>query len=221
MQSRNRDRKQEVNKMKQDLKDYIQKLGKLGKDRFILLFLAGILLVVIAMPLPQEKQNSKQSTTKNQAAADQTTAVNDKGGAGGETELTTTQYGAYLQKQLETFLSSVEGVGKVKVCLTMQTSRELVPAHNTPYTRKNEEETDENGKRTLTETQNDAEIILYEQADGSQSPLIIRQIEPTVRGVVVAAQGAGSQKVQNEIVELLEALFGIEAHKIKIVKLTT
>ena len=79
----------------------------------------------------------------------------------------------------------------------------------------------ENGKRTLTETQNDAQIILYEQADGSQSPLIIRQIEPTVRGVVVAAQGAGSQKVQNEIVELLEALFGIEAHKIKIVKLTT
>ena len=46
--------------MKPDLKDYIQKLGKLGKDRFILLFLAGILLVVIAMPLPQEKQNSKQ-----------------------------------------------------------------------------------------------------------------------------------------------------------------
>lgn len=131
------------------------------------------------------------------------------------------QYGVYLQKQLETFLSSVEGVGKVKVCLTMQTSKELVPAHNTPYTRKSEEETDENGKRTLTETQNDAQIILYEQADGSQSPLIIRQIEPTVRGVVVAAQGAGSQKVQNEIVELLEALFGIEAHKIKIVKLTT
>ena len=75
------------------------------------------------------------------------------------------QYGAYLQKQLETFLSSVDGVGRVKVCLTMQTSKELVPAHNTPYTRKSEEETDENGKRTLTETQNDAQIILYEQAD--------------------------------------------------------
>ena len=207
--------------MKPDLKDYIQKLGKLGKDRFILLFLAGILLVVIAMPLPQEKQNSKQWTTKNQAATDQTAGENKADSIAGDTELTTMQYGAYLQKQLETFLSSVEGVGRGKVCLTRQTSKELVPAHNTPYTRKSEEETDENGKRTLTETQNDAQIILYEQADGSQSPLIIRQIEPTVRGVVVAAQGAGSQKVQNEIVELREALFGIEAHKIKIVKLTT
>lgn len=207
--------------MKPDLKDYIQKLGKLGKDRFILLFLAGILLVIIAMPIPQDKQSSKQWTTKNQTATDQTAGGNKADSIVGETELTTMQYGVYLQKQLETFLSSVEGVGKVKVCLTMQTSKELVPAHNTPYTRKSEEETDGNGKRTLTETQNDAQIILYEQADGSQSPLIIRQIEPTVRGVVVAAQGAGSQKVQNEIVELLEALFGIEAHKIKIVKLTT
>ena len=62
--------------MKPDLKDYIQKLGKLGKDRFILLFLAGILLVVIAMPLPQEKQNSKQWATKNQAATDQTAGEN-------------------------------------------------------------------------------------------------------------------------------------------------
>ena len=75
----------------------------------------------------------------------------------------------------------------------MHTSKELVPAHNTPYTRKSEEETDENGKRSLTETLNDAQVILYEQADGSQSPLNIRQIEPTVRGVLVAAQGAGSQ----------------------------
>ncbi|WP_442905254.1 hypothetical protein [Kineothrix sp. MSJ-39] len=207
--------------MKPDLKNYIQKLGKLGKDRFILLFLAGILLIIIAMPLPQEKQGSKQNATKKQTAADQSAGGNETGSAAGETEMTTMQYGAYLQKQLETFLSSVDGVGKVKVCLTMQASKELVPAHNTPYTRKSEEEMDENGKRTLTETQNDAQIILYEQADGSQSPLIIRQIEPTVRGVVVAAQGAGSPKVQNEIVELLEALFGIEAHKIKIVKLTT
>ena len=207
--------------MKPDLKDYIQKLGKLGKDRFILLFLAGILLVIIAMPIPQDKLSSKQWTTKNQTATDQTAGENKADSIAGETELTTMQYGVYLQKQLETFLNSVEGVGKVKVCLTMHTSKELVPANNTPYTRKSEEETDENGKRTLTETQNDAQIILYEQADGSQSPLIIRQIEPTVRGVVVAAQGAGSQKVQNEIVELLEALFGIEAHKIKIVKLTT
>ena len=106
----------------------------------VLAILAGILLVVIAMPLPQEKQNSKQWATKNQAATDLTAGENKADFIDGDTELTTMQYGAYLQKQLETFLSSVEGVGRVKVCLTMQTSKELVPAHNTPYTRKSEEE---------------------------------------------------------------------------------
>ena len=103
--------------MKPDLKDYIQKLGKLGKDRFILLFLAGILLVIIAMPIPQDKQSSKQWATKNQTATNQTAGENKADSIAGETELTTMQYGVYLQKQLETFLSSVEGVGKVKVCL--------------------------------------------------------------------------------------------------------
>ena len=88
--------------MKPDLKDYIQKLGKLGKDRFILLFLAGILLVIIAMPIPQDKQSSKQWTTKNQTATDQTAGENKADSIAGETELTTMQYGVYLQKQLET-----------------------------------------------------------------------------------------------------------------------
>lgn len=42
---------------------------------------------------------------------------------------------------------------------------------------------------------------------------------PEVEGVVVCAQGAGNGKAAKNISEVIQALFGIEAHKIKIVKM--
>lgn len=40
-----------------------------------------------------------------------------------------------------------------------------------------------------------------------------------IEGVVVCAKGAGNGKVAKNISEVIQALFGIEAHKIKIVKM--
>ena len=44
-------------------------------------------------------------------------------------------------------------------------------------------------------------------------------VEGEVLGVVVVAQGAGTASVDKKILEAVEALFGIEAHKISIVKM--
>ena len=38
-------------------------------------------------------------------------------------------------------------------------------------------------------------------------------------GITVAAQGGGSALVQKNISDVLEALFHVEAHKIKVVKM--
>jgi stage III sporulation protein AG len=40
-----------------------------------------------------------------------------------------------------------------------------------------------------------------------------------VKGVLVIAQGGGDSRIQKEIMEAAQALFGIEAHKIKIMKM--
>ena len=42
---------------------------------------------------------------------------------------------------------------------------------------------------------------------------------PKVEGMVIAANGAGIGKVSGEIVKVVETLFDLEAHKIKVVKL--
>ena len=55
--------------------------------------------------------------------------------------------------------------------------------------------------------------------DGEESPYVVQIHSPAVEGVVVVAQGAGSGKKEKEIIEAIQALFPIEPHKIKVMKM--
>ncbi len=49
-----------------------------------------------------------------------------------------------------------------------------------------------------------------------ENDYVIKTAYPKVEGVVVVAQGAGTGKVTQHITEAVQALFGIELHKIKV-----
>ena len=188
----------------------IERLQNIGKDRFVLLFLAGLMLVIIAIPTGEKKE---EKTVKSENVEEQTQAVAE------ETEIEV--YRERLCRQLEEFLQSMDGVGKTKVYITMHSSAEIIVERNSPYSKRTEEEVSKETSRTVGETENDSEVVLTQQADGSEAPIVIKEIVPVVKGVVVAAQGGDDMLIKKEITELVMALFGIEEHKIKVVKLTT
>ncbi len=57
--------------------------------------------------------------------------------------------------------------------------------------------------------------------DGSQNeiPFVTREKNPQVEGVLVVAEGGANAQVIKNISEAILALFPIEAHKIKVVKM--
>ena len=54
--------------------------------------------------------------------------------------------------------------------------------------------------------------------DGKE-PFVVQVQSPQVEGVLVVAQGAGSGVIDSEIIAAVEALFPIEPHKIKVMKM--
>ncbi len=196
----------------------IEKLQHMGKDRFVLLFLAGLMLVIIAIPVGQEKTKKEgQKETETVQGKVDTDVVENTAGEDADIEV----YRARLCSQLEEFLRNMDGVGKAKVYITMHSSSEIIVERNSPYSKRTEEEITQESTRTVGETENDSEVVLLEREDGSQEPIVVKEIVPVVRGVVVAAQGGGDEVIKKEITELVMALFGIEEHKIRVVKLTT
>lgn len=198
-------------------------LGKsLRKENLIVIALAGVLLFVIAIPVKkeggEEKANSGQdlfAQGEQQTQSRDDIQASDQSWQDGMEE----RYAADLEKRLTEVLSQMEGVGKVKVMITLKTSRELVVEKDHSAARSATNESDsQGGVRVITDTDS-AESTVY-STDGSVSiPYVAKTYAPKIEGVLVVAQGAGKGTVNRTIVEIVGALFGVEAHKVVVVKM--
>ena len=70
--------------------------------------------------------------------------------------------------------------------------------------------------KVMVTVEGSEEKICQEKGLGSE-PYVVQTLEPEVTGVVVVAKGGGQGKVDKTITEIVQALFGIEAHKVKVV----
>lgn len=56
-------------------------------------------------------------------------------------------------------------------------------------------------------------------SSGNNEPYVVKTLLPKVKGVVVVAQGAGTGNINRNITDMVQALFNVEAHKVKVVKM--
>ena len=71
----------------------------------------------------------------------------------------------------------------------------------------------------LASSQSEENTILSQQSGSTcTSPLIQKELYPEISGIVISAKGGDSPTVQAEISQAMEALFGLEPHKIKVLK---
>lgn len=194
------------------------------KDNFIILVLMGILLVIIALPSKEDGGKIADGISGAQGggtASEGMTAEgpDGKGGTGGEADAE--EYATYLEKRLTEALSRMENVGKVEVMITLKSSRELVVEKEEPVSRSSTDEKDsQGGSRTVRETESE-ENTVYRTEGSASEPYVIKTLPPQIEGVLVVAEGAGRGTVNRTIVEIAQALFGVEAHKVKVVKMGT
>jgi len=58
-------------------------------------------------------------------------------------------------------------------------------------------------------------------SDNNESGLLLKVIEPEIRGVAIVCEGADSAKVRQEIVSTVSAVLGISTNRISIAKIKT
>lgn len=173
------------------------------KNQLVLLLLAGILLLVIAIPVSEPSEEILEDTQSTQSAAMQETG----------------DYEEYLEKKTARALEDVEGVGEVTVMITLKSDGQKIIEKDQSSSAQTTEEADSGGGTRSVEDQSSDKTSIYEQtADGASTPYVSKELAPEVEGVVVIADGGDDAVVARNITEAVQALFGVEAHKIKIMK---
>ncbi len=204
---------------------------KLKKENFLVIFLVGILLLVIAWPAggaENGKEPSKSGILDSNEGiiglSEEKTQA-DAGGIWQERLSDGDELAVYrnsLERTLEELLSCMEGAGRVKVMITLQSSGEAVVEKDISSQQDSSEEEDsEGGSRISKQFARSGETVYASGAGGGSSPYVKQILSPRVEGVVVCAQGGGDQRVNKNITEAIQALFGIEAHKIKVITMSS
>ncbi len=189
------------------------------RDNLVILILSGVLLFIIALPIGGDDGNAVEE--KNGVGA---TAWQQSNAAAQEQETISwntknLDFASGLEEQLEGILSEMDGVGNVKVMITLKSSQELVVEKDEPVARSNTNENDSSGGSRVISQMDSTESTVYRTTGSDSEPYVIKTLSPQVEGVVVVAQGAGTGTVNQSITEMVQALFGVEAHKVKVVKM--
>lgn len=211
-------------------------IRKIGKDRLMILFIAGVLLLMIQTPaekfsagLLREKTKTQSRTEQNDSQAsfsagqkeDKAAEVQEGVRNGTDAQYTSSDiYAAEMENKLKQVLSKINGVGITEVIVTVETSAELVVEKDKPYSRDNVNETDaEGGSRTTSSMTDEESTVYWKDTDGNEIPFISKEINPKITGVLVVCQGGDREQIKKEITESLQALFDLDVHKIKVAKM--
>lgn len=206
----------------------ITKAKVLKKDNMIILILTGILLLVIAWPMeePEKKENSvSELWDRNNGMLQETneTTIDAKEvneASVSQSFLDEEYIVQTLEHRLEEILYAMDGVGQVKVMITLASQGEKIVEKDIPLERSNILEEDSGGGSRSTNEMNSKEETVYStNSQGDKIPYVVKETGVEVAGVSVVAQGGDNEAVQKNIGEVIQALFGIEEHKIKVVKM--
>ncbi len=187
---------------------------KINKENACILVLVGILCLVVVWPTP-----NNQSETENK----QDRVYSETGKSFMNTADEIDSLNLYIENQeirLRNILSQIDGAGDVQVMIRASASKTYVVEKDKTTSSSTVYETDSEGGTRKSEEKQLAETSLYtKDNNGNDIPWIVKEMEPEIEGVLIAAQGADQDQVAGEITQAVQVLFDIPVHKIKVVKL--
>lgn len=183
------------NREKFDFKKILKNINWKDKNTYLVTFLLGLLLLIIAIPTgsDRQKKDSLLQMERVEEADEQSDAVS----------YDSERQAQRLERRLGEILSKIDHAGRVEVMITLEDDGEQIV--------EKDEETREGAG---------SETTVYTKEGNVELPFVSRTCTPKIAGVLVVAEGAGDSVVKQEILSSVQSLFAIEAHKITVVKMS-
>ncbi len=115
--------------------------------------------------------------------------------------VTESQVEEALEQRIANLLSAVEGVGKCRVMVTLESGARSVYAADTSVT-----------------ASGTSEQVLTVDTDAGPVGLLLTHIQPSVKGVAIVCDGAGNPTVHQRVIDLVSTAFHISERRVCVVQ---
>lgn len=125
----------------------------------------------------------------------------------------TTQNGAAFDLQafenrLEQTLAQIDGVGRVKLTLSLKATEEAVYAADIRQT----QQADNNNSY-------ESSLSIISESGYGQQPILVKNLYPTFRGALVLCDGANNDTVRLAVTQAVSTMCGIGTDKVSVLKM--
>lgn len=142
--------------------------------------IAGILLLMLSELVPHSEEKKAEEPAETGLA----------------------EYEQSIEERLSGLISSIDGAGRTRVMITLDSGDENVYAT----------------KDKSSEKSYEKEYVVIKN-DGDEDGMLLKVIEPEIRGVAVVCEGADSATVKQEIINTVTAVLGIGTSRVNIAKM--
>ncbi len=172
--------------------DVLKKLTSIKHFKPIAIVICFVVVALVIMNYVPKSADKAVSASTSASSVDYTSSK---------------QYVDNLESKLTSLLSSISGAGRTKVMVTIESGPEIKVANTVE-----EKTTTTSSGSTVTVVTNP---ILIEQK-GEQVPLVLMEVVPKVKGVIVVSEGASNAKVKMDMYTAIKALLDIPSGNIEI-----
>ncbi|HOP99379.1 MAG TPA: stage III sporulation protein AG [Acetivibrio clariflavus] len=196
--------------------EYLRKLLKNDKnnkmgENLIILVIIGIIIIIAGSTLFEGEGKKDKKIASNKVEDNIEEKAEEASVVGVNNEKTD------LEKSIEEILSQINGVGKVDVLVTYSSGRQIVPYSDVKKSDEITEEKDSTGgTRKIDHSSYESQIAYEDSGSGAKKPIILKELLPEVKGVVVVAEGANDPLVKESLVNAVKVLLDIPVHKIQV-----
>ena len=187
-------------------------MKKLGKDtiyKILGLLVTGVVLLIVSNQFKNPVQGGDKPLETKTLISTNNEVKEARGSESYEVE---------MEKRLESILKNMQGVGKVEVMITTTYGKEIILAQDlTSHSTTTIEEDTEGGTRQISSQDEQTKVVMQSlNVAAGNEPVVIKEKQPEIQGVLVIAQGAGNSLVKQSIVESTQILLGIPAHRVTV-----
>ncbi|MBP3381010.1 MAG: hypothetical protein J6L00_00065 [Clostridia bacterium] len=154
----------------------------------------GVLCICLSEWLPQKKQENAEQEM-----------------------VTADRYCEQVENRLSYLLGKMDGVGTCQVYVTLESGVEYVYAtaqkENADYVK----DSNQNGEKVSERADTEQDVILIDGTDG-KTGLLLTEIQPTVKGVVVVCDGGDREDVVQRVTSAVTTALNISARRVCVTK---
>ena len=194
------------------LKDKLKKISKKDDSKKFMTNLVVLIFIGIALVLASNRLSSPAEVVNTKKTIEEYEDTKKNSGIQLKDDLIG-DYESKIEQELTEILKNIKGVEDVKIMVNLEDTAERIPAFNTTTTNENTDENDAGGGvRKVIREDLKQEVVTV----GGDDLVIIKEVKPNVKGVIVVAGGAEDILVKEKLYSAVKTVLGIAGNKVEV-----